>query len=363
MRRGPFGRTRFARGGGASGFAHGQPYTITGSGFGVKPQAAPYFYDDFSGGTDGQTITGETGVVGTAPWACYVGAGGDPAIPTSYGYAAGQGRRGGMAFRKAWSGGSYWLPVVAGLGANAGYFSLWVKHHRVGPAGVGIHKWVRLQGTLSAGAPADYLYYGRPALDGSEIPGVNNYGIVVPANPMDILDWSAYGYDHNQVYGGNLTDNAWYRIEGYLDLGTQGVANGASFLRADGKEYGDFVNVPTYDASLAAGATVDHFAVGGVANDPDAAWTYWIDEAYFDSTLMRVELADATLNSSAAWNAAMGDIIPPAAHREVQRATAWSDTAITIVGNHGTFSPGGTGYLHVINAAGQSVACQAVALE
>lgn len=74
---------------------------------------------------------------------------------------------------------------------------------------------------------------------------------------------------------------------------------------------------------------------------------WFVCDPYCSQTLARVELGNAP-------------VLADCTHLEIQLPTAWADDSITIEGNAGSFADGTTAYLHVIDATNTVVKTQAV---
>jgi hypothetical protein len=84
---------------------------------------------------------------------------------------------------------------------------------------------------------------------------------------------------------------------------------------------------------------IDSFKFGWYlgANVSTGATTIYYDDIYLDNTFQRVEIGD---------NATYANCTK----REIQPPTAWTDTGATVTLNRGSFSPGDTAYVFVIDA-------------
>jgi hypothetical protein len=86
-------------------------------------------------------------------------------------------------------------------------------------------------------------------------------------------------------------------------------------------------------------ATWDSVLFGYYGYSTSAGYaTYW-DNVYIDSTRARVEIGDAPT-------------LAAATHREIQRATAWSNTSLNVTLNRGSFPSLSSLYLYVIDSTG-----------
>jgi hypothetical protein len=138
--------------------------------------------------------------------------------------------------------------------------------------------------------------------------------------------------------GPELTANQWHRIEVYADAsknqftvwvnGTQAWTksnwlNSSLAMNGHTLDYPNMLDSSSRDASC------------------PATGSYNYDDIYADFTQARVEISDAST-----WSASK--------NKEVQLATAWSDSSISIRVNAGRFPAGKAAYLYVVDANGSA---------
>ncbi|HEV7609484.1 MAG TPA: hypothetical protein VGO61_19255 [Steroidobacteraceae bacterium] len=136
--------------------------------------------------------------------------------------------------------------------------------------------------------------------------------------------------------GPALTANQWHRIEVWADAsknqftvwvnGTQAWTksnwlNSSLMMNGHTLDYPNMLDSSSRDASC------------------PATGSYNYDDIYADFTQARVEISDA-----ATWSASRT--------KEIQIATAWSDSSISVRVNSGQFTAGRSAYLYVVDANG-----------
>lgn len=128
----------------------------------------------------------------------------------------------------------------------------------------------------------------------------------------------------------------WFRMEFYLNAGTQGNLDGVTKLWTNGVLRATQRPTRSYlqDAYRFIRVSLGHYYDTG---GPDM--NHYISDAYIDITQQRVEIGNAS-----SWSSCT--------HREIQIPSAWSDDSITITGNQGSFAVGNTAYLYVVDANG-----------
>lgn len=294
-------------------FTHGQPFTITGEGFGSKATAAPVAFDTFADGVVGQPIGGS--------W-FYDGSYNNDPVYASDVVRGGRTRSIKQDYTTA---GAYnCIFGVTGLSTRRVYASFW--------------KYSTFSGGLCRNWKT-IAFRGGPA---------GNWDL--PNGRHDLYPKNASGHIYladinGTVRGNNWTDaysataGQWERYEYWCDFGTNGTSNARFTWWLNGQKRA------SSEAFLGSQSDLDLFTNCYVnsyfaRDENDAASYHWVSDVYIDTTPQRVELSTAATWTDASTMA-----------REVQPATAWSDTAITIIANHGAFSAGAA-YLYVIGADG-----------
>lgn len=302
-------------------FTHGGSTTISGTDFGTKSTAAPWVWDDFDDGTDGQ-------VLGTSPkgfWTLYF-VDGSSGIPS---YSTIGRRNGGLLVQKECTGEQFASYGRAGLGGTEMYYTHWFKWERIlGADDRAVVKLIRLntQGGFYSPTPSIFVSLQPDVSSGGWLYGEPQNG----SGGIGQLTFSPPGISHN----------AWHRIEFYWRLSTPGVADGEARFYLDGVQYGAWNNVVTR-ASGSASAEVDNFLLPFMHSLAETrVYKYSADDVYVDRTRARVEVC-----AGSTW-----------ANRglcEIQIPTAWSATAVTVTGNVGGMASFAGKYLYVIDSSGE----------
>lgn len=313
----------------AGSYAQNAAVTITGSGFGTKPVAAPVVWDDSSGTllskwTGGWPNCSTNATYNIAPRAPIRGINPPHARVGKY-YA------GAHAEENGYCGG--WDVMLfksfSGVTTPVNIYASWYQRAD--------DNWV-----FGLGSPADDNYkvidwttdatpYGQTDVYGTYNPS--------PTSTTSIPVWAfSPGMGRTTTdWGGNATNpmgGTWTKVEAILrwSAGTDGrlqvVDNGN--LQIDYTGITD--NAPSGTRT---------FGIGGYARSRDVNnWRYFTD-LYLDTTWARVMLGNAsTLTAST--------------KREMQIPSAWSNTSITITANLAAFSEGQTAYLYVFDSTGRS---------
>lgn len=344
---------------------HNATVTLDGAGFGTKSTAAPYVYDDASGSNPVATGWSEAwpdAATGGANYnmayrtpASIVGGSG-PALPhsriTKYicgAHNAGSGNTGASVHlsshrtghtRPAYTFASWWYRwdatwvfddpsvnnKVTDWGVELGGYDLpdnWYLEY-----GSGGNSWIST-------AHADNNSWWHINSDS-----------VTPAAPGPLQDPDANGHDWNDWDDAYSPFSGWVKVEyavkwindatGFVKIWDNGVLKVNYAGSTDGTT-GDWANSTRYDM------------LGGYSNDRDAKnWRYMCD-VYYDRTLSRVILGNAST-------------IAACTIKEPQVPSAWSDTSIDVKVKLGALTNGATAWLYVYNAAGTATAGKQVTL-
>ena len=289
------------------------PITISGSGFGAKTVAAPVLWDrvdnisSYSNLTNGATIP----VGGSNPW------------PSPYGNSSGDGlvkyntsdtQRGiSTAQYKATNAVAGYLDGLTWTATNYAYVSWWWKQDRDVSGGDHSSKFLRMSNvsdetgkTFSFTQMANYVY------------GPDGY-----CQNSGGLQWDGWG--------GNA--NSWNFIETWFNS-----SNRTYTIRINGQELSN--NISWSGCSAFSFNELWKIGFDGGGTNPPAI-TWWMDDIYVDNTFSRVMLGNASTYSAST-------------HLEMQTPTAWSTNSVTINANQGSFTPGQTAYLYIIDANGNA---------
>lgn len=291
----------------------GQVTTFAGTGFGTKSPAAPWKWDDFDSGTPGQTIGNG--------WSVYNAYGGQ--IPT---YTTEQQRTPGSISTKQGPEGnsSLYATGFPGTGNAQLYISGWFYGTKTGPsrsnkfmnfdAGGWQHPEVRSGG--------DTWYWSDTV--------ACDTGGTSPMRPTGIPD----PYNTGQ----------WHRWEWYVQLGSNGTFRTYRNGVLEAEVAGDY----SFNGCSLNSIYMSSYWGQNYSPTPESYHSAYWDELYIDVTPARVELGNASTYAAST-------------HREIQIPTAWSDGAVTVKINQGSFPSNSTVYLYVtdrngaVNQIGQPV--------
>lgn len=297
--------------------AQGASLQIAGSAFGTKPTPAPIRYDDFEGGTVGQKLgNGWT-------FNSYV-----PALDPVY--ATDILRANSTRSAKAqFINGNTLTSFVQTISPPAGklYMDFWVNL-QFGSTIPDNYKLFRLYGT--------YLDYPDTPFQFSISPHqfvLTSETLYYPSAEPPY--WNTYTTTTGPDWNGK-----WQHIQSYFVMSSPHIGDGFAQIWLNGVPqigssesthwmFRDTGQPPTWDSIL--------FGYYGYAT-PSGYFTYW-DNVYVDSTQARVEIGDVPIYAAAT-------------HREIQRATAWSNTSLNVILNRGSFPSFSGLYLYVVDSNG-----------
>lgn len=299
----------------------GATISISGSAFGSKPKAAPFFWSDFESGTVGQTAL-QAGLddLGTDGQ-------GLPVVATERAVSGAKSLRMDYLLNK-----DSMFPRVGkgGLNSTEVYVSVWMYWlHTAGPGGSEfIFKQVR--------GGANPPYNGVPRFYETIRP--DNAGVVTWGDRGSVESTGATTYD--DTFNAGQNSGAWHHMEYYYKLSTPGAADGVYQTWVDGVLNGNLTNIMTRAAGNSS--LINYVMSPFDGNDSYGltnSYSEWIDNFYIDTTRARVELGDAATLSSCKT-------------RYVQPATQWTDSSISVTLSLGTFASGTKVYLYVFDSNG-----------
>jgi hypothetical protein len=307
---------------GASGTAsQGSTLTLTGSGFGTKPTAAPFYFNDFEAATVGQTALqaglDDEGNDGQ----------GLPYVRSDRALSGSKSLRMDYLTNK-----DSMFPRIGkgGLNSNEVYVSVWTYWtHTAGSGGSPfIFKLVR--------GGANPSYSGVPKFYETIRPGLD--GIVDGTDRGSVNSSNVSTYSDNITLGQNA--GGWHRSEYYFKLSDPGVANGQFFTWVDGKLNANLNGVVSRLSGNGSNinyvmSPFDGIDSYGLTN----SYQVWADDFYVDTTRARVEIGD-------------GSTLATSTKRTVLPATQWSASSVTVKANVGLFSSGSKAYLYVFDPSG-----------
>ena len=141
--------------------------------------------------------------------------------------------------------------------------------------------------------------------------------------------------------------NQWFDFEFKLTRSSApNVANGSVVITVDGVQKSSKTNFITHDGDdgiyryMMMGGTIASCSNASRTIPFDPHFKVYYDDIYVDTTQSRIEIADVPTWSSSTLT-----------HREIQIPSAWSDGQIQFTLNKGSFSAG-QAYLYVIDANG-----------
>lgn len=301
---------------------HGQNVTVSGSAFGSRPTAAPLRSDDFEAGTVGANITGWN-ITSTIS-----------SMLPEYAAVARTGTPGSKSALQAFGNGNYNSGIgVSGHTTKKWYVSGWVKGSTSGSPSRNV-KLVSFRGA-NLSDPEGRL---------DQYPNTNS-GHIYTADCNGTKTQDSWAISGTLI----INDGNWHRFEAWIDLGTPNGGDGLYQVWKDTVTWGGVLSgtMITSDCSFAE-VHVQHYYATDTGTQPTA--NYWWDELYIDTSRARVEIGNAST-----WAAST--------HRELQTTSAWSSTSATFKLNRGSFAPGSSVYLFVVDDSGAASAGYPITLD
>lgn len=305
--------------------SHGSTVTISGSGFGTKPTAAPLKYDDFQNlaMNDDLAVNGWRTSGYHRPRASnqFLRPG------TPYTRNAHSFFEANISYAQAGDVSNFYL---TGLTATKYYIDAW--HYITTTSGVmpsNIKPWRLHQ--VNAGAPNAYWGFAGPSA------GDTGFG----RDGTSITDSGYFGSNDNGVripLPGSAWYNNWQHLQIMLDVGTPGSTNGSMIAYINGRLR---LNYRSNIRVIAPGyANFPELYLGNyVRSDPHGdTHAYW-ESVYVDSSWARVEIGN---------NANYADCTI----RETQIPSSWTGNSISVRLNRGGIANLGAAYLFVVDANG-----------
>ncbi len=314
---------------------NGAALTLTGTGFGTKAVAAPLKFDRFE--------SGKTGSVVSNGWALTEGHF-RPGVPHFPVYSTAvlrpnstrsvqarfddDGRRcGGDGCQ---SGSSFGIRGMPSPGFTHLYLDAWVYYAIATPVESRNVKLLRVH-AYTDDQPNLYLnIYCLNDTDGARL-GQDGGGnsTVLPATPWRGASFFAGNWRHIQLY---LVQSSPNQLDGLGVLTIDNVTSLKESLRTR-------VDTSTWD-TVWMGNYVGHDRGPPSCPHPSpfSTFIYW-DDAYVDTTQARVEIGDAATYTACT-------------EREIQPATSWSPTSVTVTANQGAFASLAGKYVFVVDRTG-----------
>lgn len=303
---------------------HGSDITISGSGFGVKAQAAPLKWDNFESGTLGESMVARG-------WSQYSGP--TPITTTEQSHA---GLRSSLAPLTAGTedfNGAY-LPLSNLTTLYASMWFHWDRDPPGAPTGGEIFKLIRVNASASPGAD---VYHGVPQYRAQGQPAGDWW--YDEMHPNDSLGGS--GSVQSDIVP-SPQRGQWTRMDVLYRLSAPaGTANGEIRTWYNGSAEMALSGVVTRSSGISDSLTSILLPQMASLEGSSSSYKFFVDDAYIDSTPARVEICDAA--TYAASN-----------HCEVQPATAWATGSIGITLNRGSFGTSASAYLYVFDSANDS---------
>lgn len=185
-----------------------------------------------------------------------------------------------------------------------------------------------------AGSPTNNIYLSTggiaayPAVD-KNLRGLSECS---GCSPTPSLQWTSPN---------EFTPNTWHRI----DITIRESPDEFSVYMDGRLQWSKRSTINQQWVKAPSGANGHTIHVGAALNGPGKGYPaigeYNFDDVYLDYTVARVELCE-----SAEWNSCF--------HREIQPARYWTGNAIEFKFNAGSFSPGTTAYLFVVDSSGRT---------
>jgi len=320
--------------------AHGSSLTISGSSFGSKSHPGPAIYDDFddaigdiatpSGGREPQIHQGI--FAGYSEWEYSAGGSGAPNIASDGGSPK---ARSTNHARSVFSSNTYYRLSVAVSGdsfatGDERYISFYYRYRRTSAT---YARQTKAMIVFPAGSITDAAYWST-AFD---------VQFCEPGGWRQHI--TATSSEQLSAISGPALDGEWVRFEMYLRQSAPNTTDGAWHHTT----YRPTLGIPAKETLLWDNTIMrtdptnwEYWEIGGaywsMCDLSTDTGTVDIDELYIDSVPARVEVCNAPTYSAST-------------HCELQIASAWSDTSITIGFNQG-YLAGGLAYVYVFNAGG-----------
>ena len=294
---------------------HNGLITVSGQTFGVKSPAAPYFYDNFDGGSSGVSIIGKPGTVGTSVWKRYGN------VDVKYSNTTPYGGR-GLGVYKQSPGDDFNTGAIDGLRSKKIFFSV-------------NYKWA-----ASGTNWGDYSTVYKPLrVTGSSGLYTNYPAVKTQCQPIGNYCYDAYGSTNIADSFPYLAQSQWHRSDIYSTISDVGVGNGVVKTWHDLLQNMNLTNAVTRRTSTEDDNYDSALIPMEIANNSEQTYTFYADNFYLDNTLARVELCDSSL-----WSTKKTC--------DLQIPTKWDASSLTFMANQGAFVAGKTAYLYVVDADG-----------
>jgi hypothetical protein len=291
--------------------------TISGSSFGTKSTAAPLLFDNFEGGTVGQSI--DTGGYWTTSWDAE---GYEPL------YNSDNARTGSTKHSYHLmdvGGGSEIISPSLGTLSDKIYVDFWYRVNKNGnPSNCQIKVW-RLFGADASDLYPSFAYY-------------DNSGKLVQFDSSLGSDCETAHLLDSDYFGD--TYNSWNHFQVQVSVGTVGESDGGyTYWVNNGSPDEDRYDLAVYPNESCQFHKVRFGEWLANKNCTENGANTRFDDIYVDDSWSRILVGDnSTFNSCT--------------HTEVQIPTAWSASQITVTINQGSFGDDDTVYLFVFDSDG-----------
>lgn len=317
---------------------HGQTLTITGTGFGTKPVAAPLKYDDFEGGTYGALVGNGWSLDCAGPGADCRPDYSSRQLRTNSTMSA-RARFWGSGANEVWES-SIWLTVTPPALDHV-YLDYWVNVTAVpaSPVFPDNQKLFRIH--TPSGDPN--LYFNIYCDDGvlSHLSQDHTY--------LDGTDATGHFHRYFNSTPPNYRNN-WKHIQGYFEKSSPVTSpppvgyDGTARFWVDSRNY---VDDRDWNNTTTTASDWNRIFFGNFSQPPgsghscgyrDTAYIY-MDNVYVDTTQAHVEIGDGTTYNTCTV-------------REIQPPTSWIDTAINVTLNRGAWADFTGKYAYVVDRSG-----------
>lgn len=288
----------------------GQTITISGSGFGTKPQAAPLVWDDFESGTAGKLVAGSAANVGK-----WDSGGGSESVT----YTTAKAYAGSKAALH-----DFVSNYNASLAKNGSYprlyLDFWILTDYIDQKSRNWKPW-RLYGDNDS-LQLDYVWLCNGQL-------MNR---VHESSGWSKGDWGGNTYSKNQwmhvqlIYGASTANKEDGTIRHFINSQVYGLNSGAVMTRRNSADFNQ-IRIGHYWA---------RDGIDGCSSNSGAR--VYVDNVYIDTSWARVELGNASTYAAST-------------QREIQVPSQWSNGSVNVKVNTGKFAAGSTAYLYVTDAS------------
>ncbi|NTW27427.1 MAG: hypothetical protein HGA36_03815 [Candidatus Moranbacteria bacterium] len=159
--------------------------------------------------------------------------------------------------------------------------------------------------------------------------------------------------DSESIYTTPFLDGSWVHVKMWIDVGTENNNDGILKVWSNGSVLFDRADIKHIATGYGLKNWYDNFQIGKyLGNTPtqDVETTIYFSDVYYDTSWARVEIGDNQIYNNCS-------------HTEIQIPSSWSDNAIDIRINAGSFATNANAYLFVIDADGNASAGQLITID